>query len=76
MKQVPRAWYKRIDEHLQNLGFSKSFSESTMYVKKNSANILIISLYVDDLVVTRNNTSLVEKFKQYMMEFLRWQISV
>ena len=68
MKQAPRAWYSRIDEHLQNLGFAKSFSESTLYVKQNGANILIISLYVDDLLVTGNNTSFVEKFKQEMME--------
>jgi len=68
LKQAPRAWYSRIDEHLQNLGFAKSFSESTLYVKQNGANILIISLYMDDLLVTGNNTSLVEKFKQEMME--------
>jgi len=68
LKQAPRAWYSRIDEHLQNLGFAKSFSESTLLVKQNGANILIISLYVDDLFVTGNNTSLVEKFKQEMME--------
>jgi hypothetical protein len=68
LKQAPRAWYSRIDEHLQNLGFAKSFSESTLYVKQNGANILIISLYVDDLLVTGNNTSFVEKFKQEMME--------
>jgi len=68
LKQAPRVWYSRIDEHLQNLGFAKSFSESTLYVKQNGANILIISLYVDDLLVTGNNTSFVEKFKQEMME--------
>ena len=56
LKQAPRAWYNRIDEHLQNLGFAKSFSESTLYVKQNGANILIISLYVDDLLVIGNKT--------------------
>jgi hypothetical protein len=67
LKQAPRAWYSRIDEHL-HLGFVKSFSESTLYVKHNEANILIISLYVDDLLMTGNNTNLVEKFKQETME--------
>ena len=69
LKQAPRAWYSRIDEHLLNLGFAKSLSESTLYVKHNGAGILIISLYVDDLLVTGNQTSLVEKFKLEMMEF-------
>ena len=33
LKQAPRAWNNKIDEHLRNLGFSKSLSESTLYVK-------------------------------------------
>ncbi|XP_028189629.1 uncharacterized protein LOC114375925 [Glycine soja] len=52
---------------LLNLGFSKSLLESTLYVKIDGADILIISLYVDDLFVTGNNLSLVEKFKKEMM---------
>ena len=51
-----------------NLGFAKSLSESTLYVKHNGAGILIISLYVDDLLVIGNHTSLVEKFKLEIME--------
>ncbi|RVW80159.1 putative mitochondrial protein [Vitis vinifera] len=39
-----------------------------MYVKHNGAGILIISLYVDDLLVNGNHTSLMEKFKLEMME--------
>nr|KYP70533.1 Retrovirus-related Pol polyprotein from transposon TNT 1-94 [Cajanus cajan] len=52
LKQAPRSWYSRIDDHLLNLGFVKSLAESTLYVKHDRADILIISLYVDDLFVT------------------------
>ena len=34
LKQAPRAWYSRIDEYLSKLGFVKSLSESTLYIKK------------------------------------------
>nr|KYP75090.1 Retrovirus-related Pol polyprotein from transposon TNT 1-94 [Cajanus cajan] len=68
LKQAPRSWYSRIDDHLLNLGFVKSLAESTLYVKHNRANILIISLYVDDLLVTGSDTRLVEKLKKEMME--------
>nr|KYP52897.1 Retrovirus-related Pol polyprotein from transposon TNT 1-94 [Cajanus cajan] len=68
LKQAPRSWYSRIDDHLLNLGFVKSLAESTLYVKHNRANILIISLYVDDLLVTGSDTRLVEKLKKQMME--------
>ena len=46
LKQALKSWYNRIDEHLLNLGFAKSLSESTLYVKHNGAGILIISLYM------------------------------
>ena len=68
LKQALRAWYNKSDEHLLNLGFAKSLSESTLYVKHNGAGILIILLYVDDLLVTGNHTSLEEKLKLEIME--------
>lgn len=68
LKQAPRAWYSRIDAYLLSLGFVKSLSEATLYVKHNDNNILIVSLYVDDLLVTGNNTRLVKEFKQEMMQ--------
>jgi len=37
-------------------------------VKHKGNNLLIVSLYVDDLLVTGDNTRLVEKFKQEMMQ--------
>ncbi|XP_049369398.1 uncharacterized protein LOC125834277 [Solanum verrucosum] len=50
LKQAPRSWYSRIDNHLLGLGFEKSLSESTLYVKK------------------KNNTGLIEEFKEEMMK--------
>jgi len=67
LKQAPRAWYNQIDEHLLNLGFVKSLSEATLYVKLKDNDVLIVSLYVDDLLVIGSNESLVEEFKQEMM---------
>ena len=52
LKQAPMSWYRRINTHLTNLGFEKSLSESTLYIKKADNKILVVSLYVDDLLVT------------------------
>ena len=49
----PRAWYERMDNHLIQLVFSRSQSETTLYVKVNTAGeSLIVSIYVDDMLVT------------------------
>ena len=66
LKQAPRSWYSRIDAHLMNLGFEKSLSEFTLYIKKVDGEILVISLYVDDLLVTGSSKELIDKFKKEM----------
>ncbi|RVW47431.1 Retrovirus-related Pol polyprotein from transposon RE1 [Vitis vinifera] len=68
LRQAPRAWYSRIDTHLLTLGFHKSLSEFTLYIKKIEEDILIVSLYVDDLLVTGSNAGFVNKFKAEMKQ--------
>jgi hypothetical protein len=51
LKQAPKAWYGKIDDYLTGSGFQKSLSEATLYVKNINNDVLIISLYVDDLLV-------------------------
>lgn len=68
LKQAPRARYSRIDEYLSKLGFVKSLSESTLYIKGDHANFIVISLYVDDLLVTGNNVELIQQFKDDMLQ--------
>ncbi|XP_040956008.1 uncharacterized protein [Gossypium hirsutum] len=67
LKQAPRAWYERIDGYLARLGFIKSISEPTLYVKKDQEEtLLIVSLYVDDLLVIGCKDQLIEDFKKQM----------
>ncbi|KAG8501874.1 hypothetical protein CXB51_004547 [Gossypium anomalum] len=69
LKQAPRAWYTRIDSYLLSLGFERSISEPTLYVKKKQAETqLIVSLYVDDLLVTRGDRSMLADFKAKMKD--------
>jgi hypothetical protein len=68
LKQAPRAWYSRIDEYLMKLGFVKSPSESTLYIKGDQVNFLVISLYVDDLLVTGSSVELIQQFKDDMKQ--------
>ena len=63
LKQAPRAWYSRIDDHLLNIGFNKSMSESTLYIQVINHELIVVSLYVDDLLVTGSNEELVKQFK-------------
>ncbi|EOY19734.1 Copia-like retrotransposable element, putative [Theobroma cacao] len=69
LKQAPRAWYARVDNYLCNKGFHMSESKPTLYVCCSSAGKqVIVSIYVDDILVTSLNTELLLKFKKEMME--------
>lgn len=63
-KQAPRTWYSRII----SLDFKKSLSESILYVKENNNEILVVSLYVDDLLITGSSAKLIDEFKLDMMQ--------
>lgn len=66
LKQAPRAWYDRLDSHLLQLDFYRSQSEATLYVKSCGENSLIVSIYVDDMLVTGSNFELIQQFKDEM----------
>ncbi|KAG8493279.1 hypothetical protein CXB51_010854 [Gossypium anomalum] len=69
LKQAPRAWYDRVDEYLSKLGFEKSVSEPTLFIKKSeNETLLIVSLYVDDLLVTGSKGELIDEFKVQIQE--------
>ena len=48
------------------MGFRKSLSEATLYIKGDEINFVIVSMYVDDLLVIGNNSELIDKFKKDM----------
>ncbi|KAI5332975.1 hypothetical protein L3X38_023104 [Prunus dulcis] len=68
LKQAPRAWYGEIDSYFTQCGFVKSLSEATLYTKvRGDKEILIVSIYVDDIVYTGSSQALLAEFKEDMM---------
>ncbi|KAG7553691.1 GAG-pre-integrase domain [Arabidopsis suecica] len=67
LKQAPRAWYSKIEAYFSKEGFQRCEYEHTLFVKTEAGNkILIVSLYVDDLIYTGNDESLLQRFKSSM----------
>ena len=66
LKQAPRAWFSRIEAYFIKEGFTNSPNEQTLFIKRVGGNILIVSVYVDDLLFTGNNDELLEEFKSSM----------
>ena len=68
LKQAPRAWYSEINSYFNTTGFAKSKSEPTLYVKHQGKDILIVTLFVDDLIFTGSNKQMIEEFKEDMTQ--------
>jgi hypothetical protein len=66
LKQAPRVRYSKIESYFSEESFEKCPHEHTLFVKKDTkGNILIVSLYVDDLIFTRNS-QMFDEFKNSM----------
>jgi len=63
------AWYSRLDSHLLSQGFNRSLNEPTLYFKRQADGMLImISVYVDDLMITGENPLAVQEVKNEMLK--------
>ena len=63
LKQVPRAWYAKMDAFLLSIGFTRCKSDPNVYLQKNYVNFEVIVIYVDDLLITCICTNLIGQIK-------------
>ena len=66
LKQASRTWYSMIDAYLLNLSCTKSLIEFALYLRKVNDELLMVSLYIDDLLLTRSNMKQIDTFKREM----------
>ena len=52
LKQSPRQWFKDIDSHLKQSDFKSFPNEPYLYYRQYQGTLNLISLYVDDLVIS------------------------
>lgn len=66
LRQVPRAWYAKLNGFLESLGFVRCPYEHAVDTKRVGKESLIIGVYVDDIIVTGTNVKLIKDFKEQM----------
>ena len=62
LKQAPRAWFHRLSTFLFSLGFSCSRADTSLFIFHRDATLLYLPVYVDDIILTGNNPSLISTF--------------
>jgi hypothetical protein len=65
LKQLPRAWYEKLIEHLLKLNFKHfNLDDATFFVKKVENFVVYLVVYVDDLFITGNNENYISSIKK------------
>ncbi|KAM1882020.1 hypothetical protein ACFX13_003569 [Malus domestica] len=57
LKQAPRAWFQCFSSHLEDLGFSPSQADTSLFIYLNGSIRIYLLIYVDDILVTGNDMS-------------------
>lgn len=62
LKQAPRAWYIELTTFLLSVGFRKSRADPSLFVYNHHNVLAYLLVYVDDFVLTGNNSSFLTQF--------------
>ena len=66
LKQASRAWYHELRKFLIALGFHNSHVDTSLFVLNTGGNLLYLLVYVDDIILTGNDDTMVHKFMQLL----------
>lgn len=66
LRQAPRAWYSKLNKCLEDLVFIGCPYEHAVYVRREGKEAIIVGIYVDDLLITGTDMSLISQFKEQM----------
>nr|GFC67970.1 retrovirus-related Pol polyprotein from transposon TNT 1-94 [Tanacetum cinerariifolium] len=55
LHQAPRAWYARLSTFLLKHNYRRGTIDKTLFIKRNSKDILLVQVYVDDIIFGSTN---------------------
>ena len=58
LKKTPRTWFDKFSIEISSLGFVSSSHNFTLFVKCTNVYRVILSLYVDDMIIIGDDTDL------------------
>ncbi|KAI5338475.1 hypothetical protein L3X38_017746 [Prunus dulcis] len=61
LKQAPRAWFQCLSSSLLQLQFVGSKMDSSLFVFNDRTTIIYVLVYVDDIIITGNNSAAIGK---------------
>ena len=66
LNQSPKMWYQKFNMYIQELGFVRSRVDHYVYNKKFSDHFIYLLLYVDDMLLVKNNMDLSKEVRSHL----------
>ncbi|GKV02865.1 hypothetical protein SLEP1_g15248 [Rubroshorea leprosula] len=66
LKQVPRAWFPKFSTTINEFGFTSSPYDTALFIRKTNHGMVLLLLYVDDMIITRDDMSGIHDVKQFL----------
>ncbi|KAK8609373.1 hypothetical protein V6N13_061822 [Hibiscus sabdariffa] len=66
LKQAPKQWYEKFHKTILSFGFVVNGSDACLYSKMFGTDCVIISLYVDDMLIFSPNIESINKTKSFL----------
>ncbi|GKA69167.1 retrovirus-related pol polyprotein from transposon TNT 1-94 [Tanacetum coccineum] len=66
LRQAPRCWFSKLSSALKKYGFVQSYSDYSLFTLQQNGVQLNVLMYVDDLIVSRNDHEAITQFKTYL----------
>jgi hypothetical protein len=66
LHQAPIAWYARLSAFLLKHGYRRGAIDKTLFLKKNSRDIILVKVYVDDIIFGSTKEEWYREFEDLM----------
>ncbi|GKA73526.1 retrotransposon protein, putative, ty1-copia subclass [Tanacetum coccineum] len=66
LKQASRQWNKQFDDEIKKFSFNQNRDEPCVYMKTSGSYVTFLILYVDDILIMRNNIPMLQDVKSYL----------
>ncbi|GKE09723.1 putative ribonuclease H-like domain-containing protein, partial [Tanacetum coccineum] len=66
LHQAPRAWYARLSAFLLQHNYRRGTIDKTLFIKKDSRDIILVQVYVDDIIFGSTNKAWCDEFEVLM----------
>ena len=74
LKQAPRVWFEMFSLVVTQEGFTSSPCDTTLFVRRSSVGITLILLYVDDMIITRNDYTGIHSLQHFLSQHFEMKI--